>query len=207
MKKLFLTACLAACVTAGAASASTVYLGTSDSTITPGSSMGSFDNGEGLSGTILGTYNNDTDYGSDYDSCYSSSSPGLTKTSNGIGYCSNKDDNSELDGLDNDETITFTFDVLTTLLGIHFYGIGSNDDWDISFDGGTWYTSGAASASFFGGNGIDVKFFSIRANGSDDEYRIKSFSGVAVVPLPATALLLLGGIAGLGAIARQRKAA
>lgn len=65
----------------------------------------------------------------------------------------------------------------------------------------------AGSYSFLGFRDVSASFFG-RPNNSGDGYDIDSIavSQVAPVPLPAAGLLLLGGLAGLGALRKRRAA-
>ncbi|SEW37220.1 VPLPA-CTERM protein sorting domain-containing protein [Aliiroseovarius sediminilitoris] len=127
----------------------------------------------------------------------------LTQTSAGLGVTGFLDSNSQLDGLV-DEAITFTFDRAVRLVSVTFSYFSGSDDADI-YVNGVKVADESNSNPYYFGKPVATSF-TVAADGIFDNFRIKSFK-VAPVPLPAAGFLLLGGLAGLGALSRKRKKA
>ncbi|MCK8465081.1 VPLPA-CTERM sorting domain-containing protein [Aliiroseovarius sp. S1339] len=188
MKKLLATVAVVG-FTATAASASTVVDLRSGGDVTSLGQMGSFKSGY-VSGSIdpwrRGPFN-------DY----------LTQTGGGLGVSGWGDNTAQLDGF-LDEAITFTFDKAVRLVSVTFSYFRGSDDADIYVNGSKVANESSSNPYYFGN--VEASSFTIAADGYYDRFRIKSFT-VAPVPLPAAGFLLLGGLAGLGALSRKRKKA
>ncbi len=138
----------------------------------------------------------------------------LVQSASGLGVTRFLDGNpTQVDGspLLTSEYITFSFAWAVKLLSFDLLGIDSNDNYDISINGGGFVNSLIALTS--NPVGINnVTSFTVRASGTlfqdgfpgNDEFSLKSVN-VASVPLPAAGLLLLGALGGLSAL-RRRKA-
>ncbi len=138
--------------------------------------------------------------------------PRISQFRNGIGVRTSWDDTGTLDGLF-DEWLTFAFKKAVRLVSVTFSHVDTSDDWDI-YVGHTKVANESTQNPFYFGNVI-ASSFKVLADGhkcgwfyckSDDNFVIKSFT-VAPVPLPATGLLLIGGLAGLGFMRRRKQQA
>ncbi len=186
MKKLLATTAVVGMM-ATAANAATVVDLTTGGDVTSLGQMGSFDT-VGAQGSIDPWRSGG---GADY----------LTQTSGGLGVSGFGDSSSQLDGFI-DEAITFTFDYAVRLVSVTFSGLGRFEDADIYVNGTKVANESSANPYYFGN--VIASSFTIGADGTLDNFRIKEFK-VAPVPLPAAGFLLLGGLAGLGALSRKRK--
>lgn len=162
-----------------------------------------FDEG-GISGSV---WSGSTVYGGLFST--------ITGHRNGIGvHNGSRNDNTRIDGRHGDDWLTFTFDSAVELVSITFgsftaYRQGrlgwrrdDDDAWvNVHGDGqGGTFTN---DRTFFFGDNTIARRFSVAAFGNNDDFVISSVT-VAAVPLPSTALLLIGGLAGFGLI-RQRQ--
>lgn len=138
----------------------------------------------------------------------------LVQSAGGLGVTRFLDGNpTQVDGspLLTSEYVTFNFAWAVKLLSFDLLGIDSNDNYDISVNGGSFMSGLTALASNPVGVN-NVAFFTIRASGTlfqdgilgNDEFSLNSVN-VASVPVPAAGLLLLGALGGLSAL-RRRKA-
>ncbi len=107
----------------------------------------------------------------------------------------------QLDGTNFSDWLTFTFDTAVELVSVTLSYLSTNDSAHIRLNGGAWVETTSAFNAF--GN-VLVNSFSVRAFGEDDEFVVSGFT-VAPVPLPASSLLLLGGLAGFGLMRRRKK--
>ncbi|MBO9436749.1 VPLPA-CTERM sorting domain-containing protein [Ruegeria sp. R13_0] len=135
----------------------------------------------------------------------------VAQRTDGIGVRSGRwDDTAQLDGLVN-EWLSVAFDSAVRLMSVTFSHVDGNDDWDIYVD----YTRIAdeSNANPFRFGDRIAHSFSVLADGhscygwhcySTDNFLISSFT-VAPVPLPASALLLIGGLAGFGVMRRRKQ--
>lgn len=141
----------------------------------------------------------------------------LGQYSNGLGVCSDVDEgycdeNHEVDGLETDEMVRFTFDQTIKLLSVAFSYVDSNDDFAFKFfdPAGQYYNALDInnSGSYTFSQTWTGTQFGIGAQGWNDNFKIKSltFDYVAPIPLPAGGILLLTALGGLGVAARRRKA-
>ena len=137
----------------------------------------------------------------------------------GVGVCKILDSNAQCtpasdDNLQAGETLTLAFDYAVNLSNLMFRDNGHNDITNsgkylqIGVNGNpvTATTFAAASATVFS----DITSITFGWGGYDPaDYYISSAEAVAVVPVPASLPLLLGGIGllGLGARRRKKKAA
>lgn len=132
----------------------------------------------------------------------------VTKNDNGLGIgagAGGLDLLSQVDGFFGNDLITFTFDSVVDFGSIFFTDVDGNDDFDLFVDGAlvSEDVNIASSNPFFGT--LSGTSFSFGADGSFDNFRVGGISvNIAAVPLPATGLLLLAGLGGLG-FARRRK--
>ncbi|WP_170336035.1 VPLPA-CTERM sorting domain-containing protein [Ruegeria arenilitoris] len=135
----------------------------------------------------------------------------VAQTRDGIGVKAGRfDDTRALDGL-YDEWLKFTFDTAVRLVSVVMSRVDRNDDWDIFVGHRRVANESRANAFYFGD--VIASSFSVRADDhrchrfyckSTDNFVIKNFT-VAPVPLPATGLLLIGGLVGLGFVRRRKK--
>lgn len=107
------------------------------------------------------------------------------------------------------ETLTVTFESAVRLIGFDLGAFNvedeaSNDDYNYRVNGGDWIYKNIVNPNLVGLD--NVTSFEIGAWGKDmnDEFTLRSIT-VAPVPLPATGLLMLAALGGLGAMARRRK--
>lgn len=108
---------------------------------------------------------------------------------------------SDIDGLI-DDLITFTFSQAVDLSTMAFSLVDADDDFDLFIDGVLVSEENNIASLAAGTFGIGTSF-SIGADAITDDFRIASIE-VSAVPLPASALLLLAGIGGLGALRRRK---
>ncbi|MEL7104675.1 MAG: VPLPA-CTERM sorting domain-containing protein [Pseudomonadota bacterium] len=132
----------------------------------------------------------------------------------------------ELDGFPSPsaEALTFTFDSQVTVTQLILARLNSgsdtDDEYDLFVDGGVFIDNGTQRVL----NGaVTLTQFTIAAIGGDasndqngffgigaqfDDFRVKSitYEGVSAIPLPASSLLLLAGLAGLAALRRRKTA-
>lgn len=128
-------------------------------------------------------------------------------TSNGVSNAS--DDfgrGGEIDGRYQDDWLTFTFTNAVRLISLTLANFNGNapygDNAYIEVNG----VETQISNYFHSFGDVVANSFTVRARDDDDEFLAYSFT-VAPIPLPASSLLLLGGLAGFAAIRRrQRKA-
>ncbi len=116
----------------------------------------------------------------------------------------------EIDGRYYSDWLTFTFNSAVKLIsvGLANFNAGSdpstwNDHAYIEVDGSPVEASYSGNWTYFFGDVIATSF-SIRAMEMDDEFLAYNFT-VAPIPLPASSLLLLGGLAGFGLMRRRKR--
>ncbi|MEM1003731.1 MAG: VPLPA-CTERM sorting domain-containing protein [Pseudomonadota bacterium] len=140
----------------------------------------------------------------------------ISVDSSGIGVKTSRRDSSDLDGNGN-EWLTFTFEKAVRLIAVSFSHLDYNDDWDIYVGDDLVADDNRSNPYWFsGGAGIVAKSFKVLADGhrcgwifcSTDNFvisKVKFEHAPAPVPLPATGLLLIGGLAGLGFMRRRKQ--
>ncbi|SDX72412.1 VPLPA-CTERM protein sorting domain-containing protein [Ruegeria halocynthiae] len=143
----------------------------------------------------------------------------ITSDRHGIGVDNGRShDSPDIDGANGSDWLTFTFDTAVRLVSISF---GHFDAYDLGFDwrrglylvddddawvnvrgDGAGFTGTDRSTYYFGD--VIARGFSIRAFQRNDDFVVSSFT-VAPIPLPASALLLIGGLAGFGVMRRRKQ--
>jgi hypothetical protein len=124
----------------------------------------------------------------------------------------NRFDEHVVDGNGANEVILLDFgSELVELTGARFrwtngYNFSSNGRFDFFADGVfLGRSSYANAANIF--DGVTASVFGIGASRSDTGFKLAGVSAeISAVPLPATGLLMLGAMAGAGALGRRRKA-
>lgn len=138
----------------------------------------------------------------------------VTQTADGLGVQGLLDDDSDLDSFPGNEFLTFSFGTLVSLQSITFGDFNQpgddNDEYELYVDLGMGLVEIAdmGTDNPFNFGGILTDTLVVFAENSDivtdfrDGFRVSSLT-VAAVPLPATGLLLLAGLGGLGMIRRR----
>lgn len=205
--KTISAAAVAATLGVSAASASTIvdFTGT-DVTSGIGTSTATFDNG-----TVSGTINSLITFGFGTGVINQHPTEGLGITRDTLLFPDDPAIDSEIS-----ETMVFTFDTTVIFESIMFGFVDPEDDWTIAINGITVADESNVNPFLFApntiGNTLTVTaiFTGPLSGGPDtifggpDDFNVKSIT-VAAIPLPATALLLIAGLGGLG-IARRRAA-
>ncbi len=111
-------------------------------------------------------------------------------------------DNPAVDGFVAKDSLTFTFDKAVKLISVVMTPFTRSTDWDIYVDGVKFANENNDRPFFFGG--IVGTSFKVMADGWKDKFVVSSFT-VAPIPLPASALLLIGGLAGFGVMRRRKQ--
>lgn len=154
-----------------------------------GAKTATFDMG-GVSGTVTA------------GSTYNNASAEITGNTSGIGVSNRRRDNPDIDGAIGDDWLTFSFNTAVQLISVAFGNVDSNDDWDVYVDGVRVANESGSNPYFFGG--VVGSSFSVLADGFFDNFTVSSFT-VAPIPLPASSLLLIGGLAGFGVMRRRKR--
>ncbi len=143
----------------------------------------------------------------------------ITDSHSGIGVDNGRrGDSPDIDGANGSDWLSFRFDTAVRLVSVTFghflpysldfdwhqgFHLEDNDDAWINVRGDNAGYSSTDRRTFFFGD-IATNGFSIRAFERNDDFVVASFT-VAPIPLPASALLLIGGLAGFGVIRRRRR--
>ncbi|WP_424984411.1 VPLPA-CTERM sorting domain-containing protein [Microbulbifer sp. S227A] len=191
-KSKFLTTCAAGAIlvaTASIASAATINLGGADARQSELSYSV-----DGIGVTVTAEYN--------FNGWRDSS---VTRNSSGLGAYSHLFDNPSLDGII-DERMTFTFDQDVSMEAINFANFGWSDSYDIYVDSGAGMTllDSSSSNPYSFSPYLVGSSLTIGVDGALSSFRVNSLE-VSAVPLPASGLLLLGGLGGIAALRRRRK--
>jgi hypothetical protein len=154
---------------------------------------------------------------------YSSTGDGseITQSADGLGVetlfdeSSLKDTSGNVDGFIGVEGLLFEFNTAVYMHEVDFGLVDSfscgcirlEDDWTVKVNGTTVADDSTEDPFDFIANGVTgpVMSFSVEANGLDDDWTVYSFKATPV-PLPAAGWLLLGGLGGLVAMKRRKKA-
>ena len=233
MKKLLVSAALAALIGSAASAATITFetdeagfvsVGSVSGTQTGGAAQGPFDGGV-------------ADFTIDADTFRVTSNPPgpgfnialnneqnieITQNVEGLGIDNNNGsfgiDNSDIDGDNDNDIFVFSFSKAVRLLSVIFEDVDDNDAFvfavagtspnsnlfDIANPLAIPDTDGDEGSFDFGGQLVTT--FGVGALRDNDNFRISRIE-IAAVPLPASALLLMGGLAGLGALRRRKKTA
>lgn len=139
------------------------------------------------------------------------STPSISVAWDGIGVRSGYFNNPDLDGRYN-EWLEFSFKKAVRLISVTFASVDHNDDWDVFVDGTEVANDSTQNPfRFYGKIGTSFRVLADYAyckGYCGDNFVIKGFKfehAPAPVPLPATGLLLIGGLAGLGFMRRRKK--
>ncbi len=160
-------------------------------------------------------------------STYTGAAPRITTNTYGLGVLNGPNDvayypgdgtyaagdyaslGGQIDGRYQDDWLTFTFDTAVQLISLSLGDFNSSAPWNdtayISVNGGTFTRVSSWLYSF---GDVMATSFTVRAQDYDDEFLAYSFeasTSASPVPLPASALLLLGGIAGFGVMRRRKR--
>lgn len=200
----FLMIASAAMFTAVGAQAATINVtGRTGGDATVSGGIATFDV-DGISGTIQA-----------YSTSGIAGYPLITTSRHGLGVLNGPRDTAyngsgtAVDGYNASDWLTVTFNTavrfVSATLGTFNPGWYDFDDAAYSVDGGAYVSTDNATYSF---GDVIATSFSVRAFGFNDDFTLRSFTvEAAPVPLPATALLLLGGLAGFGVLRRRKKMA
>lgn len=138
-------------------------------------------------------------------------------------YSSSTDDSHQVDSFGDDEVVQFAFDSAVSISTIYFNYVGIYDDFSfsvistggsvMSFNGNLDILGAGYGSYTFTGPLPVASIFGIGAAGYGDAFKIAALDVLwedevtPAVPLPASALLMLGAFGTFGAMRRRRKAA
>ncbi len=126
------------------------------------------------------------------------------KNKGGLGVTAEPGDNGAIDGFGFVDLLNLVFNKKVKIISARFSEVDKHDDYSFYTSAGLQWTRDLPY-NFFVNNfgGAQGTEFGFGALAFDDDYRLRSIT-VSPVPLPASLLLLLTGIAGVGALGRRK---
>jgi hypothetical protein len=206
-------------MTAGAASASTVYFDLGGSTSTNQWSFNYSQHGVDL--TVTGLVCDDGK-GPNSSSCQSEK---IDRYSVGLAMEQRNDSSHQVDGGYSNEFLKLAFNPAITLTKLQFTYASRTDDFHFyTWTNGSWSESGpydacpannwtcgedSAAHWYTFGSPYTGSMFLVGARGDDDDWKLKGVKveyQPSVVPLPAAGWMLLAGLGGIAALKRRKAA-